>query len=88
MKISKYQRVKEFHLLARIDRYCKLVVFSIFKLEISFYYPSPTRIPTPPRTTKAGGTHPTGMLSCLVCNQYKGYAHTERNHKFKYKNFH
>ena len=38
----------------------------------------PPRSPDPPPTTKAGGTHPTGMLSCL-CESFKN----RLNHTFK-----
>ena len=39
MKVMKYQEVKVFYLLANMGCYCKMVVFSPFKLEISYYHP-------------------------------------------------
>ena len=33
----KYQGVKEFHMLARIGCYCKIMVFSPLKLEVTYY---------------------------------------------------
>ena len=38
-RFEKYQGVKEFHMLARIGSYCKIMVFGPFKLEVT-YYPS------------------------------------------------
>ena len=37
---DKYQRVKEFHMLARIGCYCKIMVFSTFKLQVTYYHSS------------------------------------------------
>ena len=34
----KYQGVKEFHMLARIGCYCKIMVFSPLKLEVTYYH--------------------------------------------------
>ena len=36
----KYQGVKEFHMLARIGCYCKIMVFSPLKLEVTYYHSS------------------------------------------------
>ena len=38
--INKYQGVKEFHMLARIGCYCKIMVFSPLKLEVTYYHSS------------------------------------------------
>ena len=35
----KYQGVKEFHMLARIGCYCNIIVFSPFKVKVTYYYP-------------------------------------------------
>ena len=35
-----YQGVTEFHILARIGCYCKIMVFSPFKLEVTYYHSS------------------------------------------------
>ena len=37
---EKYQGVKEFHVLARIGSYCKIMVFSPFKFEVTYYHSS------------------------------------------------
>ena len=37
-KISKYQGVKEFHMLARIGC-CNFMVFSHFKVTVTYYHP-------------------------------------------------
>ena len=39
-KGTKYQGVKEFHMLARIGCYCKIMVFSPLKLEVTYYHSS------------------------------------------------
>ena len=39
-KIKKYQGVKEFHMLTRIGCYCKSMVFSPLKLEVTYYHSS------------------------------------------------
>ena len=39
VKITKYQGVKEFHMLARIGCYSKIMVFSPFKVKVSYYDP-------------------------------------------------
>ena len=39
-KYLKYQGVKEFHMLARIDCYCKILVFGPFKLEVIYCHSS------------------------------------------------
>ena len=39
-KVTKYQGVKEFHMLARIDCYCKIMVFSPFKAKDTYYHSS------------------------------------------------
>ena len=36
---SKYQGVKEFHMLARIGCYCNIMVFSPFKVKVTYYHP-------------------------------------------------
>ena len=36
----KYQGVKEFHMLARIGCYYKIMVFSPLKLEVTYYHSS------------------------------------------------
>ena len=36
---AKYQAVKEFHMLARIGCYCNIMVFSPFKVEVTYYHP-------------------------------------------------
>ena len=38
MNAKKYQGMKEFHLLPCMGCYCKMVVFSPFKLEIPYYH--------------------------------------------------
>ena len=38
-KSSKYQGVKEFHMLARIGCYCNITVFSPFKVKVTYYHP-------------------------------------------------
>ena len=38
-KIGKYQGVKEFHMLARTDCYCNIMVFSPFKVKVTYYHP-------------------------------------------------
>ena len=35
----KYQGVKEFHMLARIGCYCNIMVFSTFKVKVTYYHP-------------------------------------------------
>ena len=35
----KYQGVKEFHMLARIGCYCNIMVFSPFKVKVTYYHP-------------------------------------------------
>ena len=37
---TKYQGVKEFHMLGRIGCYCKIMVFSPLKLEVTYYHSS------------------------------------------------
>ena len=37
--MSKYQGVKEFHMLARIGCYCNIMVFSPFKVKVTYYHP-------------------------------------------------
>ena len=37
---TKYQGVKEFDMLARIGCYCKIMVFSPLKLEVTYYHSS------------------------------------------------
>ena len=34
----KYQGVKEFHMLAHIGCYCKIMVFSPFKVKVTYYH--------------------------------------------------
>ena len=36
---SKYQGVKEFHMLARIGCYCNIMVFSPFNVKVTYYHP-------------------------------------------------
>ena len=36
---SKYQGVKEFQMLARIGCYCNIMVFSPFKVKVTYYHP-------------------------------------------------
>ena len=36
---KKYQGVKEFHMLARIGCYCNIMVFSPFKVKVTYYHP-------------------------------------------------
>ena len=36
---NKYQGVKEFHMLARIGCYCNIMVFSPFKVKVTYYHP-------------------------------------------------
>ena len=36
----KNQGVKEFHMLARIGSYCKIMVFSPFKVQVTYYHSS------------------------------------------------
>ena len=38
-EIFKYQGVKEFHMLARIGFYCNIMVFSPFKVKVTYYHP-------------------------------------------------
>ena len=35
---TKYQGVKEFHMLARIGCYCNIMVFSPFKVKVTYYH--------------------------------------------------
>ena len=37
-RLMKYQGVKEFHMLARIGCYCKIMVFSPLKLEVTLSF--------------------------------------------------
>ena len=37
---KKNQGVKEFHMLARIGSYCKMMVFSPFKVQVTYYHSS------------------------------------------------
>ena len=39
-KNIKRQGVKEFHMLARIGSYCKIMVFSPFKVQVTYYHSS------------------------------------------------
>ena len=36
---QKYQGVKDFHMLARIGCYCNIMVFSPFKVKVTYYHP-------------------------------------------------
>ena len=36
---KQYQGVKEFHMLARIGCYCNIMVFSPFKVKVTYYHP-------------------------------------------------
>ena len=36
MQIGKYQGVKEFHMLARISYICNIMVFSPFKVKVTY----------------------------------------------------
>ena len=37
--LCKYQGVKEFHMLARIGCYYNIMVFSLFKVKVTYYHP-------------------------------------------------
>ena len=39
LKNEKYQGVREFHMLARIGCYCNIMVFSPFKVKVTYYHP-------------------------------------------------
>ena len=36
---QKYQSVKKFHMLARMGCYCNIMVFSPFKVQVTYYDP-------------------------------------------------
>ena len=38
-QLTKYQGVKEFHMLALIGCYCDIMVFSPFKAKVTYYHP-------------------------------------------------
>ena len=39
INMTKYQGVKEFHMLACIGCYCNIMVFSPFKVKVTYYHP-------------------------------------------------
>ena len=38
-QLDKYEKVKEFHMLARIGFHCNIMVFSPFKVKVTYYHP-------------------------------------------------